>query len=140
MWYNRTQGTEIWEGWKVQMDPYITRKLAVGKVNGVLQISLTNQSFSTTSVAGIYPNKRSAKILRDEFSEGFRLGYMWEKKSRVSHNLKSVTHLQDKVMEKMNKEIKFMTYYNSLRGGFKTQPPVNRRFRPVPGGCHCLEQ
>ena len=27
-----------------------------------------------------------------------------------------------------------------LRGGFKTQPPVDRRFRPVPGGCHCLEQ
>ena len=23
---------------------------------------------------------------------------------------------------------------------FKTQPPVDRRFRPVPGGCHCLEQ
>ena len=28
----------------------------------------------------------------------------------------------------------------ALRGGFKTQPPVDRRFRPVPGGCHCLEQ
>ena len=27
-----------------------------------------------------------------------------------------------------------------FRGGFKTQPPVDRRFRPVPGGCHCLEQ
>ena len=26
-----------------------------------------------------------------------------------------------------------------LRGGFKTQPPVDRRFRPVPGGCHRLE-
>ena len=50
------------------MDPYITRRLAVGKVNGVSQISLTNQSISTTSVAGIYPNKRNAKILRDGFS------------------------------------------------------------------------
>ena len=27
-----------------------------------------------------------------------------------------------------------------VRGDFKTQPPVDRRFRPVPGGCHCLEQ
>ena len=27
-----------------------------------------------------------------------------------------------------------------LRGGFKTQPPVDQRFRLVPGGCHCLEQ
>ena len=26
------------------------------------------------------------------------------------------------------------------RGGFKTQPPVDQQFRPVPGGCHCLEQ
>ena len=52
MWYNRTRGAEMWEGWKVQMDPHITRGRAVGKVNGVLQISLTNQSFSTTSVVG----------------------------------------------------------------------------------------
>ena len=42
MRYNRTRGTEMWEGWKVQMDPYITRGPAVGKVNGVLQISLTS--------------------------------------------------------------------------------------------------
>ena len=28
----------------------------------------------------------------------------------------------------------------NLRGGFKTQPPVDRRFRPVLGGYHCLEQ
>ena len=27
-----------------------------------------------------------------------------------------------------------------IRGGFKTQPPGDRGFRPVPGGCHCLEQ
>ena len=27
-----------------------------------------------------------------------------------------------------------------VRGGFKTQPPVDQRFRPVPGGCHCLDQ
>ena len=32
---------------------------------------------------------------------------MGKRKSRESHNLKSVTHLQDKVMEKLNKEIKF---------------------------------
>ena len=29
---------------------------------------------------------------------------------------------------------------NNNRDGFKTQPAVDRRFRPVPGGCHCLEQ
>ena len=78
------------------MDPYITRGPVVGKVNGVLQISLTNQSFSTISLLEIYPNKRSAKILQDGFSEGIRFGYMGERKSRESHNLKSVTHLQDK--------------------------------------------
>ena len=49
----------------------------------------------------IYPNKRSAKILRDGFSEGFRLGYMGKRESRESHNLKSVKHLQDKVMKKI---------------------------------------
>ena len=27
-----------------------------------------------------------------------------------------------------------------IRSDFKTQPPVNQRFRPAPGGCHCLEQ
>ena len=33
-----------------------------------------------------------------------------------------------------------VTFCFSIRGGFKTQPPVDRRFRPVLGGCHCLEQ
>ena len=28
----------------------------------------------------------------------------------------------------------------TLRDDFKTQPPVDRRFRPVPGGFYCLEQ
>ena len=32
------------------------------------------------------------------------------------------------------------THVNQVSGGFKTQPPVDRRLRPVPGGCHCLEQ
>ena len=27
-----------------------------------------------------------------------------------------------------------------LRGDFKTQPPIDMRFRLVPGGCHRLEQ
>ena len=101
------------EGWKVQMDPYITRGQAVGKVNGVLQISLTNQSFSTTSLLEIYPNKRSAKILRDGFSECFRLGYMGKRKSRKWHNLKSVTHLQTKTeIEQGNKN------WGELRANF----------------------
>ena len=33
-----------------------------------------------------------------------------------------------------------LLFAHTLRGGFKTQPPVDRRFRPVLGGCHCLEQ
>ena len=74
MWYNRTRGTEMWEGWKVQMDPHITMGRAVGKC--VLQISLTNQSSALLLLLEIYPNKRSAEILRDGFSSGFRLGYM----------------------------------------------------------------
>ena len=36
--------------------------------------------------------------------------------------------------------MEFFTVKTWLRGGFKTQPPVDRRFRPVPRGCHCLEQ
>ena len=27
-----------------------------------------------------------------------------------------------------------------VMGGFKTEVPVDRRFRPIPCGCHCLEQ
>ena len=33
--------------------------------------------------------------------------------------------------------VKGVNEINKLRGGFKTQPPVDRRFRPVSGGCHC---
>ena len=29
---------------------------------------------------------------------------------------------------------------NRVRGGFKTQPPVDRRFRPVPPGFYCSKQ
>ena len=41
-------------------------------------------------------------------------------------------------------ESKFIEFKNllviTLRGDFKTQPPVDCRFRPVSGSCHCLEQ
>ena len=74
----------------------------------MLQISLTNQSSALLPLLEIYPNKRNAKILQDGISEGFRLGYMGKGESRESHNLKSVTHLQDKVMEKLNKKIEFI--------------------------------
>ena len=37
---------------------------------------------------------------------------------------------------KCTPEIQCMTY---VRGGFKTHPPVDRLFRPVACGCHCLE-
>ena len=33
-----------------------------------------------------------------------------------------------------------MYFKANLGAGFKTQPLVDRRFRPVPGGCHCLAQ
>ena len=75
----------------------------------------------------IYPNKRSAKILRDGFSEGFRLGYMGKRESRESHNLKSVTHLQDKVMEKLNKEIKL----GRIAGPFSSKPLPNLIVSPI---------
>ena len=43
MFYNRTWGTEMWEGWKVQMDPYITRGRAVGKINDVCVANILHQ-------------------------------------------------------------------------------------------------
>ena len=75
----------------------------------------------------IYPNKRSARILRDGFSEGFRLGYMGKRESRESHNLKSVTHLQDKAMEKLNKEIEL----GRIAGPFSSKPLPNLIVSPI---------
>ena len=90
------------------MDPHITRGPAVGKSMVCCKYLSPINLSALLPLLEIYPNKRSAKILQDGFSEGFRLGYMGERKSRESHNLKSVTHLQDKVMEKLNKKIKFI--------------------------------
>ena len=45
----------------------------------------------------------------------------WGKESRESHNLKSVTHLQVKVMEKLNKKIEL----GRIAGPFSSKPLPN---------------
>ena len=52
-----------------------------------------------------YPKKESAQILREGFSEGFRLGYQGPRVGRESRNLKSALQLHEKIMEKIEKEM-----------------------------------
>ena len=40
----------------------------------------------------------------------------------------------------MQREKHHLHWRKMVRGGFKTQPPVDRQFRPIPGTCHCSEQ
>ena len=62
------------------------------------------------------------------FQRGLGLG-TWgrERESRESHNLKSVTHLQDKAMEKLNKEIKL----GRIAGPFSSKPLPNLIVSPI---------
>ena len=39
-----------------------------------------------------------------------------------------------------SQRMKVSVQHTHVRDEFKTQLPVDRRFCPVPGGCHCLEQ
>ena len=51
----------------------------------------------------------------------------------VSHRIELQSHFF------VQKNSTFVLRRDYLRGDFKTQPPVDRRFRPVLDGCHCLE-
>ena len=51
----------------------------------------------------------------------------------VSHRIELQLHFF------VQKNSTFVLRRDYLRGDFKTQPPVDRRFRPALDGCHCLE-
>lgn len=53
----------------------------------------------------LYPDKVSANILRDGFSQGFRLGYLGERTSREAKNLQSVVKNPEGALKKLQKEI-----------------------------------
>ena len=58
-------------------------------------------------------------------------------KRKLTCKFTSRIHISYDLSEQMTQK---NVHHVSVRGGFKTQPPVDQRFRPVPGGCHCLEQ
>ena len=62
---------------------------------------------------------------------------------KKSH-LNRIKNLQGSVLwytlQSSKQKKKLQSLVKELRGSFKTQPPVDRRLRPVSGGCHCLEQ
>ena len=69
-----------------------------------------------------------------------KLGKRGKKKEKEKENKEKKRQKENEEKLKEKEEEKENERRRGLRGGFKTQPPVDRRFRPVPGGCHCLEQ
>ncbi|XP_072025655.1 uncharacterized protein [Amphiura filiformis] len=80
-----------------------------------------------TPLLDLYPKKQAAVLLREGFSNGFRLGYMGERVTRESPNLKSVADLHDKVLEKIDKEVRL----GRIAGPFKQRPLSNLIVSPV---------
>ncbi len=74
-----------------------------------------------------YPNKKAAKLLADGFQFGFRLGFIGERMGMDAPNLKSISQMEDKAMEKINKEVKL----GRIAGPFKTKPLPNLRISPI---------
>ena len=75
----------------------------------------------------IYPDKKLAAILKSGFSEGFKLGYEGERVSRDAPNLKSVSQLHDKAIEKIDKEVKL----GRIAGPFNGAPCPNLIISPI---------
>ena len=63
---------------------------------------------------------------------------MHELGMNMSWTVHEVTIIVD--IKSMKYGPKFPNVMGVARGGFKTQPPVDRRFRPVPPGCYCSKQ
>ncbi len=66
----------------------------------------------------LYPDRNAAKILLDGFTFGFRLAYKGERSQRDSDNLKSISNLHDRALEKLEKEIKL----GRMAGPFGSRP------------------
>ncbi len=74
-----------------------------------------------------YPNKKAAKILRDGFMQGFRLGYKGDRSARESPNLKSVIQDPELALKKLQKEMDA----NRLAGPFREKPIGNLIVSPI---------
>ena len=85
---------------------------------------------------GILQTKEIYKRLYTHPEEPFCIKY-WEKEHLIENCDWSST-FSFKIKNRITNKIGHFQY--NLRGGFKTQLPVDRQFRPVPGGCYCLEQ
>ena len=113
------------------MDPYITRGRALGKVNGVCVANILHQSifqyyFHCWKFIQI---NRVLRFFKMGFQRVLGLG-TWGKESRESHNLKSVTHFQVKVMEILNKKIEL----GRIAGPFSSKPLPNLIVSPSAQG------
>ena len=74
-----------------------------------------------------YPNAKSAHILLNGFTHGFRLGYEGERVARDSPNLKSVELDVDAVLNKLSNEIEL----GRIAGPFKSRPLSNLIISPI---------
>ncbi len=76
---------------------------------------------------GEYPNVKAAKLLQEGFTKGFKLGFMGQRTGTEAPNLKSISELPDKALEKINKEVKL----GRIAGPFKEKPLPNLRVSPI---------
>ena len=76
----------------------------------------------------IYPNKKSAEVLRAGFTDGFKLGFLGDRLFRNSPNLKSVRLDPDSALSKVMKEVKL----NRIVGPFQKLPISNFTNRIIP--------
>ena len=74
-----------------------------------------------------YPDKSSAEVLLNGFSNGFKLGYMGERAPRDSPNLKSVKLDPETVLKKLDKEIGM----GRIAGPFKSRPLERLMVSPI---------
>ena len=75
----------------------------------------------------IYPNKKAASLLREGFSQGFKLGFKGSRVTREASNLKSVNQDLNAVQAKLDKEIKL----GRIAGPFSNLPLPKLIVSPV---------
>ena len=74
-----------------------------------------------------YPNKKAANIIEEGFSNGFKLGYRGERRSREGPNLKSVDLKPSAAGDKLMKEVNL----NRMAGPFNSSPLPNLIISPI---------